>query len=363
MTQSPLKCCGLVYGSQEHHLDHIAPLCAYFHIPLIVTDEDVERQAKLYYPEITLLFFSYLKVAEHILNHYSIIITTMPVEMFDSMFFLAKTLTNKAPITIWCPHGNSDKGQDTVFMETLRQEKILLIYGQKMLDFLKEKKAVSNECQMIPVGNYRYAFYKKHSLFYKKIIQKAITTKLLPGNPTYLYAPTWKDHENASSFELATTHLLETLPKDINLIVKFHPNTLLQEDLYLKKLFWKHESNPNVLFLEHFPLIYPLLECVDVYIGDTSSIGYDFLSFNKPMFFLNIENNRPLRYLYQCGTVFKKEDFSSIYKLIKHHLKKDKALFSQKRKEIYDYTFSDNEVSASILDRLYPLYEALQYGF
>ena len=347
MTQ--IQCCGLVYGTQEHHLDHIAPLCANFNIPLIVTDEDIKAAANLYYPELSCFYFPYLTATKHILQNYTAILSSMPTEMFDSMFYLTK----KLPMTIWCPHGNSDKGQNTIFMETLRKEKILFVYGNKMLDFLKDKQAISNSSQIFSIGNYRYAFYKKYKSFYKKIAHETIVSKLLPNRPIYLYAPTWKDHENASSFYLAIPHLLEKLPDDINLIIKFHPNTLLEEDLHIKKLFWKYESYPNILFLEHFPLIYPLLDCVDVYIGDTSSIGYDFLSFNKPMFFLNIEEKKPTRYLYQCGTVLTKKDFPSIYSKIEKHLKTDKKLFFQKRKEIYDYTFSDKEVSANILEKFF----------
>lgn len=361
--QDSLQCCGLVYGSQEHHLDHIAPVCAHLNIPLVVTDEDIERQAKIYYPELTTLLFPYLTATEYILRNYSVIITTMPSEMFDSMFFLNKKFCNKSPHTIWCPHGNSDKGQDTVFIEALSKEKTLFVYGGKMLDFLKNKHAISNDCQIFTIGNYRYAFYQKHRLFYKKIVEESIAPKLLSNKLTYLYAPTWKDHEKASSFYLAIPHLLEKLPKNINLIVKLHPNTLLEEDIHIKKLFWKYEFFPNVLFLEQFPPIYPLLDFVDVYIGDTSSIGYDFLAFNKPMFFLNVEENKPTRYLYQCGTVFTKEDFASIYTKIEYHLKTDRNRFSQKRKEIYDYTFSDIKISSNILKKLQPIRKEFQHGF
>lgn len=340
MFKRPMQFCGLVYGPQEHHLDHIATLCTILDIPLIVTDEEVEKQAKTYYPQLVTFFFPYLSAPNQIIQNYDVILTAMPTDMFESIFFLAKQLCKKNPITLWCPHGNSDKGYDSFAMSALNKEKVLLVYGKKMVDFFKEKQAIAHDAHILPVGNYRYTFYQKHKSLYQKLIQSEVLDKLIPDAPIYLYAPTWEDDEKASSFHQAIPHLLETLPSDINLIVKFHPNTLLEENLSIKKLFWKYESTPNVLFLEHFPLIYPLLDLSSVYIGDTSSIGYDFLSFNRPMFFLNVQNKVPSRPLYKCGTLISKEEFPTIYSHIAHHLTTDHDLFHTERAKMYEYTFS-----------------------
>jgi hypothetical protein len=356
MLTSPLPSSGFIYGSQEHHLDHLAPLCALLNIPLIVTDETLLSLAKEYYPGLTVFFISPLEVAFYLLERFPILFTTMPAPMVKALFLL----NQNSPLTIWCPHGNSDKGQNSFFMEALKEEKILLLYGNKMQDFLKEKEALSKESMCFFVGNYRYLFYKQHRLFYQTLCQQLLS-KLPPSQPTYLYAPTWQDHEKVSSFSLALPHLLETLPSTINLIIKLHPNTLLKDNLSLEKLRWKYEDKPNILFLERFPPIYPLLEAVDLYIGDTSSIGYDFLSFNKPMFFLDIEDSPTSRYLYQCGPVFKKKDFPSIYSLIQLYLK-DEEVFSPLRKAVYNYTFADNEVSSKLLENIYPLYSTFSYA-
>jgi teichoic acid glycerol-phosphate primase len=361
MFQPSLRFCGLVYGPQEHHLDHIATLCATLDIPLMVTEEEIEKQAKLYYPQLVTFLLSYLVAANHLVQNYDIIITAMPVDMFDSLFFLAKKLSRKHPLTIWCPHGNSDKGYDSFFMSALNKEKILLVYGNKMLDFFKSKNALSPTAHVITVGNYRHEFYHKHKSFYQKKLHSQITSKLLPNRPTYLYAPTWEDHEKASSFHAAIPYLLESLPSEINLIVKFHPNTLLEETLKIKKLFWKYEHAPNVLFLEHFPLIYPLLDFVDIYIGDTSSIGYDFLTFKKPMFFLNVQEKIPERPLYQCGSLISQEEFPSVYTCIERHLKTDAAAFSKKREQMYAYTFSSSPTCDTMLSDLTSLCHQLRY--
>ncbi|MEI8301300.1 MAG: CDP-glycerol glycerophosphotransferase family protein [Chlamydiota bacterium] len=351
------QCCGLIYGNQPHHLDHLATLCACFDIPLILTDQELEQQAKHYYPQLVIFCFSSLEAPQKILQNYDIILTTMPYDLFDSCFFLAKKLINKSPMTIWCPHGNSDKGHSIFFMEALNKEKAVFVYGEKMLDFLKEKNALQANCSITAIGNYRYEFYQTHQGFYNKLTKQEILSKFTKNQSTYLYAPTWNDYEKTSSFHLACPHLLETLPDNINLIVKLHPNTLLAEDMHVKKLIWKYESAPNIVFLEHFPLIYPLLDVVDLYIGDTSSIGYDFLTFNKPLFFLNIQDPIPNHYLYQCGNILQKEDFPAIYSKIQEHLLTDQLLFSKKRKETYTYTFSKHEPFDKILLQLCHLYK------
>src|SRR5438105_1920604 len=53
------------------------------------------------------------------------------------------------------------------------------------------------------------------------------------------------------------------------------------------KVMPEKTSKHNLLFITDFPLIYPLLAKTDIYLGDVSSIGYDFLFFQKPMFFFN----------------------------------------------------------------------------
>jgi len=349
--------CGLVYGQDSHHLDHIATLCACLDIPLIVSDEALEQQAKRYYPQLVTFLFPYLILPQKIIESYDLILTTMPLPVFNSFFSLAKQLTNKNPLSVWCPHGNSDKGKTSFFMETLRQENAVGVYGQKMLDFLKEKKALSQACQLISLGNYRYSFYQKHQNFYKKLIEKEVLSKLVKNQPLYLYAPTWDDHESGSSFHFAIRSLLENLPNSINLVIKLHPNTLLAEDMAVKRLIWKYETEPNVLFLEDFPLIYPLLDIADLYIGDTSSIGYDFLAFNKPMFFLKTQGVNPLQDLHVCGTVLQKDDLPLIYTKIQESLATDTSLFAKKRKDIYAYTFQEVNPFEQILPQLHTLYK------
>ncbi len=86
-----------------------------------------------------------------------------------------------------------------------------------------------------------------------------------------------------------------------------------------------------------------------------SSVGYDFLTFNKPMFFLNkkrleIQKDRAL--LYVCGTQVMPEQYSDIYAIIADALSDDQEKFSKIRSDVYQYTFGAEKSFASIKEEI-----------
>jgi hypothetical protein len=338
------KASGLIYGPDVHHLDHIAPLCAALEIPLIVTDEEIERAAKEYYPHLKVFYFDYIAVGKELVAGYDVVIASLPRDLFDDAFFLPQKAMNKRMGTIWCPHGNSDKGFKAPFLEGLAKEKVVLVYGQKMIDFIKTSQALDH-LKHIVVGNYRYNYFLEHHSFYaKKSLQ--VFSHFAKNQRTILYAPTWMDAEGSGSFFDACPHLAKQLPDSWNLLIKLHPNLERQFPLKVDEIIWKYEGMPNLVFLKDFPPIYPLLEKVDVYLGDMSSIGYDFLVFDKPMFFLNQTSRKahdPGLYLYRCGTEIPPSGYSRIFQIIEEKLPTDLTTFSKTRKEVYRYTFEELE--------------------
>jgi len=344
-----LRAAGLIYGLQEHHLDHIAPMAALMRIPLIVTELHLEVLATRYYPHLSTLYFDYLEVGDRIVREFDLIISSMPKDLFDQIVLVAENLRNRRVLNIYCPHGNSDKGHASHFMEGLYKEAIVLVYGQKMLDFMVDKGAYSQLYATITVGNYRFDYYKKHESFYEDLVQQEIASKFNNTNPTLLYAPTWDDAECSCSFHGTIDPLLEQMPSSWNLIVKLHPNTLqTMGDCYFL------ESRKNILFLEHFPPIYPLLNFIDIYLGDMSSIGYDCLTFQKPMFFLNSNRRDPKTdkglYLYRCGRVVGPEHLRKIFSIVE---KGKDCWYTQIQKEVYPYVFGDNKAFPQILKETY----------
>ena len=151
-------CAGLIYGKEAHHLDHIAPLCSLMNMPLIVTEDELAQAARKFYPKTEILTADYLTVSEFLVTHFDIIFYSIPRDLFDEVFFFAQKLLQKKVHTIWCPHGNSDKGNSIFFMEALRKEEFALVYGKQMIEFLQRKGVFNQLKSHVIIGNYRYHF-------------------------------------------------------------------------------------------------------------------------------------------------------------------------------------------------------------
>jgi hypothetical protein len=335
---------GLIWGPRIHYLDHLGPLCSLRGIPLIVTHEAIAAQAHAYYPDLHVICLDPLTAAESIVSAFEVIFCCTPRATFQETFFFAQGLLGKQLQTVWCPHGNSDKGASLFYMEALRDETHALIYGQQMQDFLKEKGAWDQLQESNFTGNFRYEFFKKHRAFYDQILEREILAHLAPAKTTLLYAPTWKDCEDSCSFFDAIRFLVEGLRPDTNLIVKLHPNLPLQEPHQVDHLIDRFSSMRSVLFLKEFPPVYPLLSLVDAYIGDMSSIGYDFLTFDKPLFLLNQKGrdsalDRGL-YLFRCGVEITPRDYPRLHDIIEEHLASPSADLKTLRQQVYSYAFA-----------------------
>lgn len=342
------KSAGFIFGPEAHYVDHLATLCSLLKIPLIITEEEIAALCQKYYPDLEVRLASYQEAPAQLVALFDQLFCCTPRLLFDEVFFFAQKLLGKRLKTIWCPHGNSDKGHLFPFMEALENEEIALVYGQKMIDFLAQKRVLQNLKSTVVTGNYRHLFYQNHKNFYDEIISKEILSKVERSSKMILFAPTWQDSEKSSSFFDACPLLLQQLPEDCSLIVKLHPHLKKQEEFRTVSLIKEWEKDPRILFLEDFPPIYPLLDLVDMYIGDMSSIGYDFLAFNKPMFFLN-QNNRDVRvdpglFLFRCGVEIKREQYGEIFKIMHTHLLEDANRFSLIRKELYQYTFGKSNL-------------------
>lgn len=338
MSSLMTRSAAILYGSSLHYLDHLAPLSSLLEIPLLVDDEELYSLAKKYYPKLRLTLCGSQEIYFYAAENFDYLITCRPRPLFDVDFFLPQTLLKKKLKTIWCPHGNSDKGRSSFLMEGLKLEDLLLIYGRRMHAFIRQK-GVRAKC--LKVGNYRYRYFLENKRFYENILQKE--KLFFPcGKKTILYAPTWKDYENSSSLETFLDPLLQS-PKDINLIIKPHPNLFLTQPLEMEKLMEDAKRTKNVRVIKDLPVIYPLLSVVDGYLGDMSSIGYDFLTFQKPLFFLTAPNHLSSKssyFLHQCGLDLSKENPEDLMKTISLFFQKKEDLFVSMRKKIYRETFS-----------------------
>ncbi len=212
---------------------------------------------------------------------------------------LLKLFFNKEIRFVFVPHGNSDK--EALLNKPVDQD-IDLVYGPQM-------HTGKIGTRVFEIGNLRLWFYKKHKEHFDQLAESFFSS----GKKTVLYAPTWETKATNTSFFKNSDKIIEELNDSYNLLIKLHP--LLEENnpAQFYQILGKYEN--HVQFILHFPAIYPLLEKTDIYLGDYSSIGYDFLAYDRPMFFLS-EGGA----LQVCGERFNgsvvsnQEDFSSVRK-------------------------------------------------
>ena len=197
--------------------------------------------------------------------------------------------------TIWLPHGFSDKGATRSYFEALNQELFLLIYGPKMAEVLASKHI---QIPTIKIGNYRYQYFQKHRQFYEKLLTEQF------GNRRFLfYAPSWEDGELSGMFWETYPKLIQNVPNHRHILIKVHPNTVMRFAPELE--YMKGKAPPSIVFVEDFPPIYPLLSRANGYLGDRSSVGYDFLPFKQPLWFTVRSKTDPYTdpsaHLMRCG--------------------------------------------------------------
>lgn len=341
--QQEKKGVGVNPSANTHYTDHLAPICTVMGIPLLFIDDLDYELGKKYYPGLNADKIDYDAFdPEYLIANYDVLFMSdlWDRKAFREKYFHLEMKYQKRLRNVHCPHGFSDKG---FYLKKSANEDITLIYGQNMLDQLKYYQSFDNLNAYVISGNYRYTYYKKHKKFYDKLIQEEILSQFSEKRPTILYAPTWLDLEESTTFFDASKYIIDALPQKYNLIVKLHPRLELDDTVKYYQIVGRHQGKNNILFLKDFPLVYPLLAYSDIYIGDMSSVGYDFLAFNKPMFFLNKQKrdsktDRGL-YIFRCGTEVTPEQYPKLYQIIEENLPTDKERFEAIRNEVYTYTF------------------------
>ncbi|WP_068471324.1 CDP-glycerol glycerophosphotransferase family protein [Candidatus Protochlamydia phocaeensis] len=335
---------GLNPNTYIHLTEHLAPICVAMDIPLLLTDERHDEEARRLYPGLKTLLINWEDVTPHyLIEHFDVFFQSEPWHRHDfySKFKGLEEAYHKDVRNVHVPHGFSDK---IFWLEKCVWEDITLIYGENMLDLFKELGIAQHLNATVRTGNYRYAYYRMHQAFFDQIAEERVWSRFAKKQPTILYAPTCHDQEHTTSFMQAQP-LFEYLPSGYNLLVKIHPALEETDGPALYQMMGKYEKKDNVVFVQDFPLVYPLLSKADLYVGDMSSIGYDFLAFNRPMFFLNqrkrdAKTDRNL-FLYRCGFEIKPEQYKDFYQIMDSQLPFDQERYAAIRSEVYRYTFGE----------------------
>lgn len=308
-----------IHTGPDTHLDHLAVICEVMQMPLIVTEESHAILCHTFYPHVKVIERHLSELTfDYIAHNYAAI---FECGKFWAMELqpVVKMLYNKTLRLIHCPHGNSDKES---FLKDHVAQDLALIYGPQMRELYSNRTG-----QFIEMGNLRAHYYEKHKSHLDQLAATKVFNQLDRKKKTILYAPTWVSNATPSSFFSSAETIIQMLSKDFNLLIKLHP--LLEENH--PGHFWhflgKFESAPGVKIIQEFPAIYPLLAKTDIYLGDYSSIGYDFLYFDRPLFFLCEEKQGPLQ---KCGkNILLKELPNAINDRQKHVSYARKATYAQ----------------------------------
>ncbi len=296
----------------------------------------MEQLAREFYPELELLFVSERDYAEELVSRFDLLITCLPKALLDKLLFFASERCNKKVASLFVPHGQSDKGTKTAlpYFEGLRDEQALLVYGPRMIRILQEKGVLREDLPFETVGHYRKLYFDRHATFYQRLLHEKVESRLKPAAISILYAPTWKDHEEGSSAPEALEQMLRQLPSGMNLVVQLHPNLQLQMGPRLAALSALYEGDERRLILDPFPAIYPLCSWATHYVGDTSSIGYDFLARGAPLFFL-VPPGGPTA-LMQAGQALPQAEYGRIFA----EILSNRDSHGQVREQIYRDAFA-----------------------
>jgi teichoic acid glycerol-phosphate primase len=342
LKKKDFKIAGVLVDEMPHYIDHLPPLCKYLNIPLFVNEVSIEEDILKYYPDIDVTYIPTRDFPKFLARNFDGIVTCFGKEYFSDQFFGGVIETIKKMKYYWLPHGNSDKGRNLGHLSIVQGEDHALIYGDHMKDAFGE---IKTNIKFTKIGNYRKHFFNSNKNFFKKIFDKEVFSKLnSSAKKTVLYAPTWENNNDYSSIDYYD-QLIEGLYDNWNMIIKIHPNSLIQKGIDIERMKFKYRNKKNVLFLEKFPPIYPLIDFCDVYIGDMSSIGYDFLTSYKPMFFINSQKADPKTnknlFLYQAGVEIPVGEYRNLSAFLEKHLIEDEKKHLAIRKKLSKYSYYD----------------------
>lgn len=322
-----MKAIGILPGPRAQFIDHLVPLCRIMGIPLLVTDPMIQDLIERFYPSLDLVLVEPDDfLLDSVLDEYDLFFYVDFSRCGNGSFQFHEYVTKKKARSVISLHGNPDKFRQIYWIERLVDEDVILAYGPELIERLQQKGI---EKTPVITGNYRLEYYKAHQDFFDSRLP------FKKEKPMILYAPTWASTDqitecrvNYSSFFEVYREVFEGLPDSYQLVVKLHPSLLYCMSDEVEEM---KQTYPHINFLDDYPPIYPLLNQADLYLGDYSSIGYDFLYFDRPLFFLKTKYKTPLQ---SCGIYLEKD----IYKTIAQNLS---APLSEKRQQLYRYAYGD----------------------
>ncbi len=163
------------------------------------------------------------------------------------------------------------------------------------------------------------------------------------GRKTIIYCPTWRKR-GISSIEhfLNNLDVVDQIRQDYNLIVKPHPNIFNpNRPFYDPTIVARLQRIPDIKLIRSGNVM-PWFAQADLFIGDISASGYEWLYFDRPAVFLNPQPGllrrsadvTSMTYLWQCGDVC--DRMSDLKPLIDQNLQCDR--YHDQRERVLHYS-------------------------
>lgn len=342
-----------------HHLEHLLPLCEVLGAPVIVPGRSLASIARTAYPNPKIIEIDDVDVEgekllfspaiQEALAPYRVILYSHLLSRKELRFVFGRQ-RHDPPRVVFCPHGFSEKRQ--TWSSIAAYQDISLFYGDFGLEQLTNWGVRDQLERYVVVGDYRRSYHGRHQSFFRELLSQKGLDVDKRFKSRVLYAPTWQDFLGSSSFRDAMGPLIDNLPDDWQLIIKPHPLLETKISGRFDELFSRRE---NIVLLRGVPLTIPVLEEIEAYVGDMSSLAYDCLPYDLPMVFLNQTANdvgdAKGSELFACGTVVDPGSYSEIYRCI---LREQEMPFKrmERRRQLYRRVYASERCEGSLVQEL-----------
>ena len=344
MTELPIRARGgLAIAWYPHHVEHLAPWCEIMGVPMLLADSPGLFAATRCYPGLDVAWAHGVRMPAGRDPFARAIRERRPGVVYCSDLFDRPVLRDMlggggdAPRVVYVPHGFSEKRQDWARATALQD--VAVLYGRHAFDQLDAWGVAGELHRYLLSGNVRRAYYRRHAAWFEGELDRLGIAGDHPGR-TLLYAPTWNDAIGSSSFFGAFAAIARRIPADWRLVVKLHPHSerfaaTIDEIVHLCR-------GRDLHVVRNSPLTFPLLDLADAYVGDMSSLAYDYLACGRPMFFTNptsgTSRDAAGSRLFACGTTIAPERYDDVWRIVDDAWPTDAGRYGEARAALDRYT-------------------------
>ncbi|MGH8772189.1 MAG: CDP-glycerol glycerophosphotransferase family protein [Burkholderiales bacterium] len=250
--------------------------------------------------------YRHLFTSNHELDDYDLVLT--PTHICDH------EIESRAHV-VQIFHGISDK--PFTYEREFNDYRLCLCAGQRQVDRLRRNER-NRDMRFATVGYPKFDRIPSAPVLFDN------------GRKTVIYCPTWRKG-GLSSIEIFLNHpdVIAGLCEDYNLIVKPHPNIFNPaREFFDANIVERLESTRGIALIRSGNVM-PWFAQADVFIGDVSASGYEWLCFGRPMVFLNPQpgvlaasaDPDSATYLWQCGEVC--DDVRELKRLVDKAMQED----------------------------------------